>query len=258
VGSARGLAATARGAFAEAWANRAGFWSQITAMAVNDIAWVGFWALFFDRVGTVRGWDRDRVLLLLAVLTTSAGFVLGLLGNARRIGQVAAAGELDAALALPVPTLPYLLVRRVEPVHLGDLVFGVVLFAAAGHPSPARTATYLLGVAASVLLLTGFLVAIGSTAFFAGRGDAGELGFHAVLLFASYPIDVFTGGAKVFLYTVVPAAFVAAVPAKLVDSFDRSLAVVAVGVAVAFAALGWALFERGLRRYTSGSMWTDA
>ena len=36
-------------------------------------------------VGDVRGWDVDRVLLLLAVLCTSAGLVLGLLSNSRRI-----------------------------------------------------------------------------------------------------------------------------------------------------------------------------
>jgi ABC-2 type transport system permease protein len=254
----RGLLATARGAFAEAWANRAGFWTQVSAMAVNDIAWVGFWTLFFHRVGAVRGWDRDRVLLLLAVLTTAAGIVLGLLANARRIGHLASAGELDAALVLPVPTLPYLLVRRVEAVNIGDLVFGVVLFAAAGRPSPQRLAVYLLGVATAVVMLTGFLVAIGSLAFFAGRADAGELGFHAVLLFASYPVDVFTGGAKVFLYTVVPAAFVGAVPARLVDSFDPALAAAAAGAAAAFGLSGWALFRAGLRRYTSGSVWTQA
>jgi ABC-2 type transport system permease protein len=255
---ARGLLATARGALAEAWANRAGFWTQVMAMAVNDIAWVGFWTLFFHRVGAVRGWDRDRVLLLLAVLTTAAGFVLGVLANARRIGQLAAGGELDAALVLPVPTLPYLLVRRVEAVNLGDLVFGVVLFLVAGHPSVERTAVYLFGVVTAVVLLTGFLVAVGATAFFAGRGDAGDLGFHAVLLFASYPVDVFTGGAKVFLYTVVPAAFVGAVPARLVESFDPRLAAATAGVAVAFALAGWITFTLGLRRYTSGSVWTQA
>jgi ABC-2 type transport system permease protein len=254
----RGLRATARGAFAEAWANRAGFWSQLLAMAVNDLAWIGFWTLFFDRIGTVRGWDRDRVLLLLAILTTSAGIVMGLLANARRVGHLAAAGELDAALVLPVPTLPYLLVRRVEPVHLGDLTFGVALFLVAGHPTPARLAIYLLGTLTAAVVLAGFLVAAGASAFFAGRADAGDLGFHAVLLFASYPVDVFSGSAKVFLYTVVPAAFVGAVPAKLVDSFDPALAAASIGVAVAFAFAGWLTFTLGLRRYTSGSVWTQA
>lgn len=254
----RATAATARAALAEAWANRSGFWTQVSAMVVNDVAWVAFWVLFFDRVGSVRGWDVDLVLLLLAVLTTSAGIVLGPLGNARRIGVLAANGELDAVLALPVHPLAHVLVRRVDTTNLGDIAFGVALFAIAGDANPERAALYLLGVATAATVLTGFLVATGSLAFFAGRNDAGELGFHAVLLTAAYPVDVFGGVAKILLYTVVPAAFVGAVPARLVDSFDPAVAGASIGVALLFALAGWTAFTLGLRRYTSGAAWTRA
>jgi ABC-2 type transport system permease protein len=250
--------ATLRAAFAEAWANRGGFWGQIGAMLVNDAAWVLFWVLFFHRVGSLRGWDSGGVLLLLAVLTTSAGLVLGLLANCRTIGRMAAAGELDAALALPVPPLAYLLVRRVEPVYLGDLTFGVALFAFAGHPTPARALTYAVGVLAAATILAGFLVATGSLSFFVGRNDVGELSFHAMLLFASYPVDIFGGAAKLLLYTALPAAFIGAVPARLLAAFDPVLAAVALAVAAAFALLGWVAFTLGLRRYASGAVWTRA
>lgn len=249
---------TLRAAFAEAWANRGGFWGQIVAMLVNDAAWVLFWVLFFRKVGTLRGWNGSGVLLLLAVLTTSAGLVLGFLANCRTIGRMAAAGELDAALALPVPPLAYLLVRRVEPVYLGDLTFGVVLFAFAGHPTPARALTYVVGVVAAATLLAGFLVTTGSLSFFVGRNDVGELSFHAMLLFASYPVDIFGGAGKLLLYTALPAAFVAAVPAKLMNDFDVGLALVMLAVATVFALLGWVSFTLGLRRYASGAVWTRA
>ena len=254
----RAVLATSRAALAEAWANRAGFWTQVLAMVVNDIVWVAFWLLFFDEVGDVRGWDDDAVLVLLAVLTTAGGVVLGFLGNARRIGQLAADGQLDAALALPVPTLSYLLVRRIDTTNLGDLAFGVALFVVAGQPTPARTAVYLAGVAVAVVVLAGFLVAMGSLAFFAGRNEAGELGFHAMILFASYPVDVFSGAAKALLSVVVPAAFVATVPARLIDSFDVTVAASALAAAAAFGTAGVVSFNLGLRRYTSGAVWTRA
>lgn len=254
----RALRVTMRGALAEAWANRAGFWAQVATMVVNDLSWVAFWVIFFGQVGEVRGWDRDGVLMLQAILTTTGGIVLGLFGNTRSIGRLAAQGELDAALSLPVPPLAYLLVRRVEPVNLGDLAFGLLLFSVVGGTSPARWLTYVLVVACACVVLTGFLVAAGSVSFFAGRNDAGELSFHGMLLFASYPVDVFGGAGRLFLHTVVPAAFVAAVPAKLVDSFDPGLALLAVLAAVVFATLGWVVFTVGLRRYTSGAVWTRA
>lgn len=252
----RAVLATARAALAEVCANRSAFWSQLGAMVVNDVAWVAFWLLFFDRVGSLRGWDAPRVLLLFAVLTTSAGLVLGFLSNARRVGRLAADGELDAVLALPVPPLAYLLVRRVDTTNLGDVVFGVVLFAVTGAPTPQRVAVYVVGVVAASVLLTGFLVATGSLAFFAGKGEAGEFGLHAMLLLAAYPADIFTGSTKALLYTAIPAAFVAGVPATLIDSFDATTAAVMLAVALGFAIAGWATFTLGLRRYTSGSAWT--
>jgi ABC-2 type transport system permease protein len=253
-----GLLATSRGAMAEAWANRSAFWAQVTIMVLNDLAWIAFWLLFFHRVGSVRDWSASSVLLLLAVVTTAAGLVLGVFANARSIGKLVAGGELDAALALPVATLPYLLVRRVNATNIGDVLFGVGLFVFACHPTPERTAVFLLGTASAAVLLVGFLVMTGSSAFFAGRDDGGELSFQAMLLLSSYPVDVFGGGAKLLLYTVLPAAFVASVPAKQVESFHPGVALLSIGVAALFAVAGWVTFRLGLRRYTSGAVWTRA
>ncbi|MDQ6697683.1 MAG: ABC transporter permease [Actinomycetota bacterium] len=254
----RALRATMRNALAEAAANRVALASQMTVMIVNDVAWIAFWVLFFHRVGNLHGWDGRRILLLLAVLTTSGGVTLGLLANARRVGTMAVEGELDAVLALPVPPLAYLLLRRVEPTNLGDIAFGLCLFAVAGSPTIERTAVFLSVVIAASTLMTGFLVLTGSLSFFVGRSEGGELGFHAILLMGAYPVDLFAGVAKVVLYTIVPAAFVSSVPARLVDAFDVSEALWLALVAATFAFAGWLTFTVGLRRYTSGSVWTRA
>jgi ABC-2 type transport system permease protein len=111
-------------------------------------------------------------------------------------------------------------------------------------------------VVAAVALITGFLVLTGSLAFFVGRSETGELGFHALVLLGSYPVDVFAGAAKVVLYGVVPAAFVSSVPARLVDSFDPAQAAWLAATSTAFALAGWLTFTLGLRRYTSASLWT--
>ena len=254
----KGVVATMRAAVAEARANPGAFWTQLAAMVLNDLAWVAFWVLFFDRVGTVRGWDRSRVLLLFAVLTTGGGIVLGVLSNARRIGQLVGDGGIDAALSLPIAPLPYVLVRRVDPVNIGDIVFGVVLFTVSGSPTVARTVVYVLGSLCGAAVLAGFLVIVGSSAFLSGRTDAGDLGFNAILLLANYPIDIFAGATKVLLYSAVPAAFVAAVPSRLIDDFDATRAATLVGVAALFVAGACVAFTLGLRRYTSSSAWTRA
>jgi ABC-2 type transport system permease protein len=78
-----------------------------------------------------------------------------------------------------------------------------------------------------------------------------------VVLFGSYPIDIFTGATKLFLYVVVPAGFIAAAPARLVTDFDATHAATLAVVAAAFGAAGQAAFTGGLRRYTSGATWTQ-
>jgi ABC-2 type transport system permease protein len=150
------------------------------------------------------------------------------------------------------------LLRRINKTNHGDIAFGVVLIGVACHTTVDRAEIYFFGVVASTALLTGFLVAMGSISFFVGRDDAGELGFHAMLMFAAYPVDVFGGAAKLFLSTILPAAFVATVPARLVDDFDPRLAAALLAMAALFLALGWTSFHAGLKRYTSGAVWTAA
>jgi len=245
-------------AWSKAAANRHGFWTGITLMTLNDVAWIVFWVLFFSRVGNVRGWDIDQIIALFAVLTTSAGFVLGMLRNARLIGPIITDGGLDAALSLPIPTLPYLLTRQVDSLFVGDMFFGVALFLLFGHPTPQRLAVFAFGVFSAVLIFTGFLVLVGSLSFFVGRNEAGDLGFQALLLFSSYPVDIFSGATKIFLYAVVPAGFVTSVPAKLVTEFDLGWAAATLAVGLGLAGAGALTFNRGLRRYTSGAVWTRA
>ncbi|HVM36534.1 MAG TPA: ABC-2 family transporter protein [Actinomycetota bacterium] len=248
-----------RTATAEAAANRRSLGFQMAIMIANDVAWVGFWILFFRKVGEVRGWDANRMLVLFAILTTLGGIALGLFSNCRHVGRLAAGGELDHVLTLPVDPLAYTLTRKIEPIFLGDLAFGVVLFVLAGDLTVERTLLYLAASLCGAAVLIGFLVFGGSLTFFSrGRGEAGELGFQAILLLSSYPLEIFGGATKVLLFTAVPAAFVSGLPTRLVEDFDVVTAAVLVAAAAGFLGLGSFTFRLGLRRYTSGALWTRA
>ncbi|MGI9611914.1 MAG: ABC transporter permease [Acidimicrobiales bacterium] len=258
IGQLLGYVRTWLAAWAEAWSNRRSFWLQVAVMVVNDLVWIGFWVLFFRQIGQLRGWDIEAVLILWAVLTTSGGIVLGLFANSRSIASLVSSGGIDEALILPTATLPHLLLRRVETSNVGDVVFGISLFLIAGDPTPQRLAIFGFGVMCSALILVGFIVAVGSTSFFFGRSDAGDLGFQALLLTSSYPIDIFGSTTRVLLYTVLPAGFVSSAPARLLTEFNGRWAAGLAGVAILVFAAGWATFTLGLRRYTSGAAWVEA
>jgi ABC-2 type transport system permease protein len=250
------VTATLRTAVANGLANRNSFWFQVSLMVANDITWIIFWVLFFHQVGNLRGWDAHDVIVLFSILLTTAGVALGLFANSRKIGQLSADGALDETLTLPVPPLSHLLSTRVDAANTGDLLLGPVVFLLAGNPSPERAAMFLFGVGAGSVVLIGFLVACGSlTLFVGGRGEQADLGFNAILIFASYPLDLFGGATKMLLFTAVPAAFVTGVPARLVRNFDTPEALLMVTVAALFALIGWGTFHLGLRHYSSGSIW---
>jgi ABC-2 type transport system permease protein len=253
------VGATMRAALAEVWSNRHSFWLQVTAMVVNDLTWVVFWLLFFSRVHRVRGWDSSRVLLMFAILATVTGISMGLLANARRIGQLVADGQLDAVLTLPVDPLAYLLVRRMDTALLGDLVFGPLLFLASGHLTAGRIGLYVAGSLAGAAVFVSFVVALGSlTLLIGGRGEQADLGYQAILILASYPLDVFGGLTKLVMFTVIPAAFITGLPVHLVDHFTWATAATLTGVGVAAIAFARWSFTLGLKRYRSGALWVRA
>ena len=99
----------------------------------------------------------------------------------------------------------------------------------------------------------------GALAFFIGRSESGELGFHAMLLLGAYPVDLFAGAIRVLLFTVDPGGVHlggARRARRATSTLGRAVALA--GVAAVFAIAAGATFTAGLRRYTSGSVWTRA
>jgi ABC-2 type transport system permease protein len=258
VGFIRTVSITLRASLREAWGNRGGMFIEMGMMIVNDAVWLIFWGLFFRITPVVNGWEYRDTLLLQACLTVAGGISLGVFSNARHIGPLALNGEIDAALTLPSHPLAHLIARRIDAIFLGDFVFGITMFFVACQPTMVRTLWFFGCALLASVLITSFMVLTSSTAFFTGRPEGGELSFHGIVLFAAYPIDLVGGSAKMLLYTVIPSAFVASVPVRLINEPDLGRLATMVGVTCCFALLSVWVFTIGLRRYTSGSAWTSA
>jgi hypothetical protein len=150
------------------------------------------------------------------------------------IGTDIASGAIAVEVLRPVSVVLFRIVVELGEafVRLGlaALVGGVLVIAFAGGPPSA--AALALAIPASILA--------------------------AVLILASYPLDLFVGATKLLLSTAVPAAFVTGLPTALVDEFNVATALALVGAAGGFMALGAISFKLGLRKYASGAVWTRA
>ena len=138
--------------------------------------------------------------------------------------------------------------------RLSTFLYGCLSFALTGPGSAAEVLRFVLGLIFAMAVFLGFMVLVQSLAFWMGHaGLVGSQAMNALISFALYPIDLFDGTAKLVLFTVLPAAFMGAVPAEFVRSFTWQGLAQLTGAALVFLGLGVGMFHRGLRRYESGS-----
>lgn len=234
---------------------RGAFLLQMFGMALNDVAMIFFWGVFFTQFPPLNGWALHDVLTLYAML--AANYAVGniIFGNCFNLARIIVTGGLDYYMALPASPLLHVLVSHMEVPAWGDLFFGIVLFAILWGANPAAWLLFLTCAVIGTFALVAFAVVLGSLAFYLGNADSlSGLGINAITTFSVYPIDLFPMALRLLLYTLIPAAFLSSIPATLVRGFDWSmlLAYAAGGLALLLGAR-W-VFYRGLRRYESGNL----
>ncbi|MDH5506178.1 MAG: ABC-2 family transporter protein [Anaerolineae bacterium] len=233
---------------------RAAFISQVLGMMLNNAVYFVFWMIFFDRFKEVRGWGLTDMLLLFGVVAAGFGIGVALFGNVLGLAEVIARGGLDYYLSLPRPVLLHTLASRSVASGFGDFVYGVLSFVAAGQFSADTVTRFILGTLLAATVFISFLILVNSLAFWIGNANMiAQQATNAIITFSLYPITLFDGTAKLLLLTLIPAAFVGAIPAELVRGFSWQSFGQLFAAAIFFFSLAVFVFHRGLRRYESGS-----
>jgi ABC-2 type transport system permease protein len=240
--------------FASAMEYRAAFISQIVGMFVNDIVYVAFWVVFFSQFKEVQGWSVADIMLLMSIVGVGYGLGFTFFGNALQLSRVIAQGQLDYYLALPRSVLPNVLASRMSNSALGDISFGVVTYLLAGRFTLPEIGLWLAAsLLAGVVLVMAFTLFHSLTFWLGNASGLAEQAMNAMMTLAMYPSDIFQGAVRFMMLTVLPAAFVGAVPLNVVRHLDPGLLALLAGAAIAITAVSSAVFYAGLRRYESGS-----
>lgn len=233
---------------------RAAFLTQVIGMMLNNAVYFLFWVIFFDRFKQVRGWGLNDMLLLFGIVAAGFGLANFLFGNSQLLTEVISGGRLDYYLALPRPVLLHVIASRSNTSGLGDFLYGIITFFVAGQFDFGTLVRFAGCVLLSGLILLAFEVSVQSLAFWFGNSELlTSQAMNAMITFSLYPINLFEGGARFLLFTIVPAAFIGAVPAEFVRSFEWPLLGEMLLAAAVLTGLAITVFYRGLRRYESGS-----
>jgi len=233
---------------------RTAFLAQVFGMILNNAAYFIFWIVFFNQFNQVHGWELADMFILFGIAASSFGLGVYLFGNIVRLSEIITQGQLDYYLSLPRPVLLHALASRSIPSGMGDFTYGILSYIVARQFTADSFLRFFLVVLLGMLVFLSFMVIIHSLAFFVGNASLlSQQAFNAIITFAIYPISLFEGGGRFVLYVILPAAFMGSVPAGFVKSADWiNLAQLSLAVIV-LAGLAFFVFQRGLRRYESGS-----
>lgn len=240
---------------ASAMEYRFSFWSQVLFMILNNVFLLFFWWVFFANFKAVQGWEFKDILLLYALISGAFGLACMMAGNSLKLGDTIANGELDYYLLLPIDPLFNVLTSRMQVSAVGDLTFSLVLAPLAVGWNPANLLLFLLMLACGALVLTAFWTIIGTLSFFWGHNQGfANVAREAIVMFSTYPDYIFSGGVRIMLYTLIPAAFVTHVPLNLLRDFSWTKLAAVLGVTIVLTLLARVIFALGIRKYESGNL----
>ncbi len=233
---------------------RANFLTQVVGMFINDIAFLIFWMIVYNRFHSINGWNLNDVMMMQAIVTIGFGIASFFAGNWESIADVISKGGLDYYLVLPKPVLLHLLVTRSQLSGIGDALFGAVIAIYLFHNAVALVPLFLLLTLMSGTILVSFGIAIGSLTFFiGGRGDLQTTLINAVVTFSTYPLGIFGGFARLMLLTVIPVGFITGIPVIILKSFSGTYLLYMIVATLVSVLAAYSLFKLGLRHYESGN-----
>lgn len=220
----------------------------------NNLIFFIVWRIYFGNFSNLQGWNLSDLALLIGMCAWAFGLTVLLAGGVRTMAQVIADGGLDVHLGRPRHPLPSLLMSRSLPSGIGDLASAFVFWLVFGGRSAGDLPLLLLVATAAGIVLAATVVMIQCLAFWlpGAVGFCEDL-FQLFLMAAFYPQHPYSFTVRVVLFTLIPTGFVSYLPVTAVRDADPLQAVVMIGAAIVYAAFALAVFQRGLRRYSSGN-----
>ncbi|MFD0695082.1 ABC transporter permease [Paenibacillus sp. GCM10027628] len=224
-------------------------------MMLNNLVWIFFWGLYFNRFPVINGWELRDVMMMWAIGAGGYGLSAVFFGNVYMLASLIANGQLDAYLAQPKPVLLHVLISRMSMTAIGDVLFGLLIFVYIGDFTIIHILKFIASLILSMLIFLFLNLIVQCLAFYIGNaeGIAGQF-FISTVTLSTYPTDIFRGVARVLLFTAIPAGFISYMPIGFMRHMNPWFAAGLIIAVCVLSTVGIIVFRRGLRRYSSGNM----
>ncbi len=227
-------------------------------MFLNNLVFFVSWMIYFGNFSSLRGWTLKDISVMYGISAWSFGLMLVLAGGVRDIARTITDGALDVHLGRPRHPLPSLLCSRSGVSGWGDMASAFVFWFWFGDLTPADLPVVVGLASAGAAILTAMMVVIQSAAFWVPKsaGMADDL-FNMLVSITVYPQHTYGMVVRVLLFTVLPAAFISLLPVEAIREGAAWKAAATIAAAVGYGWIATWIFERGLKRYTSGNKFLE-
>jgi ABC-2 type transport system permease protein len=229
----------------------------LTAAAMmigNNLIMFSIWLIYFSKFSNLGGWSLKDMGLLMGVVAWAFGLTVMLTGGVRDIAQTILDGRLDVYLGRPRHPLPALLLSRSVPSGLGDLLSAFVFWTWIAKCGVLQIVLLALISTAAAVILCATLAITQCIVFWLPRAQSFcEDLFNTMMMVVFYPQHPFGLTVRIALLTIFPSALIALMPVEAVREASLAKGVAVLGGAMIYASLAKWVFDRGVRRYTSGN-----
>jgi ABC-2 type transport system permease protein len=216
--------------------------------------------VIYAHTQSIAGWSKYEMILLLGTSMLIQRFLMGFFWSSIfEMGRNVRTGNFDFFLAQPGNVMFMATTRKLDPDGLINSVvaLAIVIYALRQlhiHPGPHEILLYLLMIACGLVIHYSLLVMSISAVFWLTSAQGVEGTYFVMTEFSRLPRQAYKGVAAALFVWALPVVIVSYAPAStLARQFDWRLVAWLAGVAIIWFGLAVAVFNAGLKRYTSAS-----
>lgn len=232
---------------------RGAFWLDRLAQIVSYGAVLTTIWILLQKFELLGGWNWPELALLFSfqLLAYAMGASVSFT-QLRDLEELVRLGTLDALLTKPINTWAYLIFSGLNIGYAGHIILAIPVLVwaliAAQVDWSVGTTLFFIGSLLSATMVTGSVITmIGATALIWVRSNHLFAIFFGFWELTRYPLNIFPSGIQVVMLTIVPLAYISAVPVAvllgkpvpLLGDFAAPVALLAGPILVLIAIAHW-------------------
>ena len=241
--------------FQKAYQYKASFFTSIIMMVLNDAFFIIQWLIIFSFVDSIGGYGFSEVMTLWGLSAGTFGVSRLFFNNAFHISDIVHEGKLDVYMTQPKNLLINVISSSSDISCIGDIIYTYVAFIIAGVP----WWFYIVSIPFIImggLIMVAVSVVVHSLCFYIKNANAvSDVVNRLMMAFNNYPPVIFSLGLRVFMYAILPIAYITFVPLEaILMSFQPLWLLIMCGVTILWIVFAFVMFYLGVKRYSSSNL----